>query len=150
MGNPNPRPGPGRPKGSKNRRTLALIARERITGEVPSRNMTEPEALLFKMRWWLSRFAGEERKPDPDLAFMERCLDKAQEAAVASAPYHHARLSAVTVGASTVTEIKITGGMSRRDFPELPADLAPGTVIEADENGLNPDDVDAGPSPAAA
>ena len=58
----------------------------RAGGPVAFNTMTEPEMLLHKMRWRLSRFAGEERKPDPDLALMERCLDKAQEAAVAAAP----------------------------------------------------------------
>jgi hypothetical protein len=62
--------------------------------------MTEPECLLFKMRWWLGRFFSEQEKQNPDLALMERCLDKAQEAAVCAAPYHHARLSAMVVGAS--------------------------------------------------
>jgi hypothetical protein len=110
-------------------------------GEVPPRNMTEPETLLFKMRWWLGRFAGEQGKPNPDYAFMERGLDKACEAAQQSAPYHHARLSAVMVGATTVQKITIEGGSTRRDFPELPAEIpltdesGRPTVIEAEPNG---------------
>src|SRR6516162_9900813 len=138
MTDPAPKRGRGRPKGSRNKRTLALLARERMTGgEVPPRNMTEPECLLFKMRWWLGRFFSEQEKQNPDLTLMERCLDKAQEAAVCAAPYHHARLSAMVVGASATTRIEVVGGMSRRDFPELPAEIpltdesGRPTVIEA-------------------
>ena len=158
MANPNPRPGPGRPKGSRNKRTLALLARERMTGgQVPPRSMTEPECLLFKMRWWLGRFFSEQEKQNPDLALMERCLDKAQEAAVCAAPYHHARLSAMVVGATTVQKITIVGGSSRRDFPELAAEIpltdesGRPTVIEAEPNGdADPDDIAEPTGPAAA
>ena len=137
---------------------MALLARERMTGgEVPPRNMTEPETLLFKMRWWLGRFFSEQEKQNPDLALMERCLDKAQEAAVCAAPYHHARLSAMAVGASVTTRIEVVGGMSRRDFPELPAEIpltdesGRPTVIEAEPNGdADPDDIAEPTGPGAA
>ena len=101
---------------------------------MPPRNMTEPECLLFKMRWWLGRFVGEQAKPKPDLAFMERCLDKAQEAAVASAPYHHARLSAVMVGAA-INKIEVTGGMPDEFAPPVPGrvEFEPGMVISAED-----------------
>jgi hypothetical protein len=36
-------------------------------GRAPFCNMTEPECLLFKMRWWLGRFS-EQEKQNPDLA----------------------------------------------------------------------------------
>jgi hypothetical protein len=41
-------------------------------GEVPSRNMTEPEALLFKMRWWLTPYPRRVRLP-PDPIFRPPC-----------------------------------------------------------------------------
>ena len=156
MTDPAPKRGRGRPKGSRNKRTLALLARERMTGgEVPPRNMTEPETLLFKMRWWLARFFSEQEKQSPDMGFMEKALDKACEAAQMSAPYHHARLSAMVVGATTVQKITIEGGMSRRDFPELPDQIpmtdesGRPTVIEAEPNG-DADPAIPSPGPAAA
>jgi hypothetical protein len=117
--------------------------------------MTEPEAMLFKMRWWLGRFAAEQRKPAPDMAFMERALDKACEAAQQSAPYHHARLSAMVVGASVTTRIEVVGGMSDDEFAvehvQLPADLRPGTIVEAEANGdADPDDIAEPTGPTAA
>jgi len=107
----NPKPGPGRPKGSRNKRTRALIARIEGGDDVPVSRMTAPEAMLFKMRWWLCRFFGEEEKVNPDKALLEKCLDKVQEAAVAAAPYHHARLSAVVVAQGQIGQIQVTGGL---------------------------------------
>jgi hypothetical protein len=80
-------------------------------GRVPFHKMTEPEALLFKMRWWLQRFDSEQAKPKPDLALMEKALDKAAEAAIAAAPYHHARLSAMMVSSAAINKIEISGGL---------------------------------------
>lgn len=117
-------------------------------GEAPAapKQMSEPEAMLFKMRWWLGRFADEQRKgPAADMGFMEKALDKACEAAKDSAPYHHARLSAMVVGASVTTKIEVVGGMSDDEFAteqaQLPAEILPGMVIEAEANGdADPDD----------
>jgi hypothetical protein len=84
-----------------------------------------------------------------------RPVTLAIEAAKALAPFQSPRYSTVAIGASTVTEIKITGGMSRRDFPELPAEIpltdesGRPTVIEAEPNG-DADPAIPSPGPAAA
>jgi len=77
------------------------------------------------------------------------------EAAKALAPYQSPRLTAVAIGAPTVTKIEITGGMSDDEFAveqtQLPAQILPGMVIEADPNGdADPDDIAEPTGPTAA
>jgi hypothetical protein len=79
----------------------------------------------------------------------------AVECARILAPYQSPRLTAVAIGAPTVTKIEITGGMSDAEFAAecalLPADLSPGVVVEADPVGLaDPGDIAEPTGPAAA
>jgi hypothetical protein len=170
----------GRQKGSLNKKTLERVERERLAklkAEAEVRKVLDSgpvreevrEALLSGRKLAIDELAevlpvikgmaahyqprpadGIERNPNANPELFEAWIRLLVDACSKLAPFQSPRFSAVVVGASTVRKITIEGGSSRRDFPELPADLAPGTVIEADENGLDPDDVDAGPSPAAA
>jgi hypothetical protein len=67
------------------------------------------------------------------------------EAAKALAPYQSPRLTAVAIGAPAISKIEIVGGMSDAEFEieraQLPADLPPGTIVEAEPKGdVDPDD----------
>lgn len=129
----------GRPKGALNKRTLARLAHEarmeETEGGVSIGRMTEPEVLVYKMRWWLNRFAKAQQEVPQNTALMEKCLDKAHEAAVAAAPYHHARLSALMVGSAVVTKIEVTGGMPDEfAAPAVEGPILPGTIVTADDD----------------
>ena len=72
------------------------------------------------------------------------------EAARILAPYQSPRLTAVAIGPTAISKIEIVGGMSGNEFPQLPADLPPGTIIEADERGdIDPCDAVEEPKPTS-
>lgn len=82
-------------KGAISRRTIALQAR--ANRAVTVAQMLPAEAMLYKMRYWLNRFASEQAKGEAAiLSVMETALDKAEEAAKNAAPYYHSRLAAIT------------------------------------------------------
>lgn len=81
------RPGAGRRKGSKNKRTLEYVRRAEATGIMPR------DVMLEDMRVWYNEYqrltgAGSE-------AEAREALRKSREAASAAAPYFHARYGTI-------------------------------------------------------
>jgi hypothetical protein len=72
------------------------------------------------------------RSPDP--ALFKEYATLAVETARALAPFQDPRYSAMIVGASVVTKVKVEGGMSD-DFtpPTLSGPILPGTIVTADD-----------------
>lgn len=105
----------GRPKGSRNKRTLVRIAQEQRleTGDatLTVALMTEIDQFMYSMRWWMNEFVKAQRRDPPDQTRMEQCLREAKEYAKEAAPYHHARFSVLTVASKSVSEIHVTGGL---------------------------------------
>ena len=145
----------GRKRGTPNKATVerALLAeRAAVEGKTAGQRLAK-EVLEDFMRLFADMAATADRNTEQ----FEKWARLAIETAKALAPFQSPRYSTVAVAASTITKIEIVGGMSRRDFPELPAEIpltdesGRPTVIEADPNGdADPDDIAEPTGPAAA
>ncbi len=71
-----------------------------------------------------------------DWAGFERWALHSAECARALAPFQSPRLSAVAIGAAMVNKIEVTGGMPDDFAPPKDKELAPGTIITADDGAL--------------
>ena len=134
----------GRQKGTRNKATIecALMA-ARGTAEA---NATGQRLAKEVLEDFMRLFADMAATADRNTEQFEKWARLAIETAKALAPFQSPRYSTVAVAASTITKIEIVGGMSDKEFPavaaELPADLSPGMIIEADIRGdIDPDDV---------
>jgi hypothetical protein len=130
----------GRRRGSRNKATIERELRaERALAEKTAGKRLAKDILDELMHIFAATAASFREADDMD-KFREWAA-LAIEAAKALAPFQSPRYSTVAVAASTITKIEIVGGMSDTEFPELPADLPPGTIIEADPVGpADPDD----------
>lgn len=93
------RPGGGRPKGTKNKRTLVeeAIVSEAVR-ELGIKPGHEPLIRLQALGMWCeSRVAKEQRFPKPDEDLTQQYLKLAISAYIGAAPYVHPRLSAVMI-----------------------------------------------------
>jgi hypothetical protein len=145
----------GRQKGARNKATIerALIA-ERAAAQAKASGKRLAKDLLED---FMHLFADMAATADRNTEKFEKWARLAIETAKALAPFQSPRYSTVAVGATTVQKITIEGGMSRRDFPELPAEIpltdesGRPTVIEAEPNGeADADDIAEPTGPAAA
>jgi hypothetical protein len=145
----------GRRKGSLNRRTTerALIA-ERAAADILANGRRLATEQLDAYMTIFSDTAMRFREAG-DLDQFREWAALAIEAAKALAPYQSPRLTAVAIGPTAISKIEIVGGMSDAEFEieraQLPADLPPGTIIEADPHGdADPDDIAEPTGPTAA
>jgi hypothetical protein len=78
--------------------------------------------------------------PNYDEAMFRHYSAMAKEAATALTPFQHPRYSAMMVGASVVTKVKVEGGMKDDFVPPVPdgvvLDLKPGTIITAEDDEI--------------
>jgi hypothetical protein len=143
----------GRQKGTRNKATIerALMA-ARGTAQA---NATGQRLAKEVLEDFMHLFADMAATADRNTEQFEKWARLTIETAKALAPFQSPRYSTVAVAASTITKIEIVGGMSRRDFPELPAEIpltdesGRPTVIEAEPNG-DADPAIPSPGPAAA
>ena len=104
----------GRKKGTPNRRTLEAIELAQAGGEMPL------GALLRKMHYWLGIVDEEEAKgPAGNRQVLENAFDRVQEAAVAAAPFCHAKLTAQAVVQDTSEEVRSRFSGARERLAQL-------------------------------
>jgi hypothetical protein len=136
----------GRRPGSRNKATIERALRaERAAADIPLNGRRLATEQLDAYMQIFADTAAHFREAG-DLDQFREWAALAIEAAKALAPFQSPRYSTVAVAASTITKIEIVGGMSDKEFPavaaELPADLSPGMIVEADIRGdIDPDDV---------
>ena len=154
----------GRQKGSKNKATLEREAQERVAREaavvalqqeaqvevLERRGTPDSERAKKVLETFMKLFAGmatyyqplppgvvlsqeEAAKRAPDPALFKEYASLTVETAKALAPFQDPRFSAVMVAAAVVTKIEISGGMPN-DFEAKEDELAPGTIISADDD----------------
>ena len=145
----------GRRKGSLNKRTTERALRaERAAADIQANGRRLATEQLDAYMQIFADTAAHFREAG-DLDQFREWAALAIEAAKALAPYQSPRLTAVAIGAPTVTKIEVTGGMSDAEFAAeralLPADLSPGVIVEADPVGpADPDDIAVPTGPTAA
>ncbi len=126
----------GRRFGTPNRATLekALIA-ERTAAEARAEGKRLAKEVLAELMDIFAETAERFRRRG-DWEKFERWAMHAVEAARALAPFQSPRFSAVMVGASVVNKIEVVGGMPDDFAAPKEIELAPGTIITADDGAI--------------